>query len=420
MSCGPSSILPNGACSVLPDSPFDGQVFIDNQLVRWIYHKKSDSWDRSGSVEQIPLADENTVGYLRPRDKALLDSIPSNPGGFGIIADTKLIAKTPDNPDGVLQGDIILRSNSLDIQCVDIDEKPITRTPTQLECVAPIGPSPGLRFKLSQKFINSLILDMPGKTGAIGATGPKGPEGKVGYAGGPAGQQGQPGRDIDQLSELQGIIFRDLDGITDTAAVDMEIIPDPGGCRLVVTKAKLNVPGTSPARQVFVSRLDRDIIYSTDPNPLECDLTRLSEWRLSKGPDDTTPMNLNLLRLADTDDFSEPMSFNGNLTLKTFINGFVERYSELIRQADVEYGRQARQYVEQLDDKARRILSQLADELARCEFNLPATQYCITFQGCDQPDTPKPPPLSVNPGKTPPSRPPSDLPSIGGGIPGER
>jgi len=119
MNCEKSSILTNGQCSVLPISPTNGQEFVDGELVKWIYNSSIDLWERSGTVTTVPLASSTNVGYVSSRDKSLLDRVPPVPGGFGIITDTKLLLQSPSNPDGVIRGDIELRSDSLDIICVN-------------------------------------------------------------------------------------------------------------------------------------------------------------------------------------------------------------------------------------------------------------------------------------------------------------
>ena len=115
MNCGNSTLLPNGQCSVLPVIPTDGQIFIDKELVKWIYNAATDFWERSGTTASIPLVTATNAGYLSYSDKSLLDSIPAVPGSFGIITDTKLLLQSDSNPDGVIRGDIQLNSDSLDI-----------------------------------------------------------------------------------------------------------------------------------------------------------------------------------------------------------------------------------------------------------------------------------------------------------------
>lgn len=401
MDCGNSSILPNGRCSVLPTTPTDGQVFVDSELVKWIYNASTDLWERSGTVTTIPIASSDNIGYLSSRDKALLDKIPAVPGGFGIITDTKLVLQSQTNPEGVIRGDIELKSESLDIVCVGSDGiKLHCSTPSELECTSPTGKAPGLAFKLSKKFLDTFVVNMPGPQGKKGLTGDKGKTGKPGFSGGPPGITGLPGASIDELCRLTGISYRDIDGITEKAIVDLNIVDDNGrGCKLVVTKAKLNVPGDVPADKIIATPLVRNITYDPDPDPDNCDITRINQWKLVQNPGDTTPLNLSLLRLSrGAETVSDvPVGFNATLSLKKFVSDIIAEYQRRLQKIDKSYGKIAREYIQKIDDKARSILSQLANDLAMCEFNLPAVEYCITFTGCDQPPPPPPPPPPPSP-----------------------
>ena len=110
-----SSILPHDKCTILPIIPTDGQRFVDAQMVQWIFNAKFGVWERRGTVEDIPLATLDVSGYMSPQDKNMLDGVPAIGGGFGIITDTKLLLKSQTNPEGIITGDIVLRSESLDI-----------------------------------------------------------------------------------------------------------------------------------------------------------------------------------------------------------------------------------------------------------------------------------------------------------------
>lgn len=401
MDCGSSSILPNGRCSVLPVLPTDGQVFVDSELVKWIYNASTDLWEKSGTATTVPVATSDNIGYLSSVDKTLLDKTPAVPGGFGIITDTKLLLQSPTNPEGIIRGDIELKSESLDITCVGSNGLKLTcAVPPELECTTPTGTTPGLSFKLSKKFLDTFIVNMPGPQGKKGLTGEKGKQGKPGFSGGPPGIKGLPGSDIDELCKLTGISYRDLDGVTETAIVDLNLVDDNGhGCKLAVTKARLNVPGDVPADKVIATPLVRNIVYDTDPDPSVCNITRLDQWRLVQNPGDDTPLNLSLLRLSRGADSvsDEPVGFNTTLSLRKFISDIVSEYKRRLQKIDKEFGKIARDYIEKIDDKARSILSQLANDVAMCEFNLPAVEYCITFTGCDQPPPPPPPPPPPSP-----------------------
>ena len=72
--------------SSFPIRPFDGQVFIDAQRVRWIFNAEDKSWQKNGVETDIPLASDTQTGLLSAQLKQLIDGIPPKGGHFGIIA----------------------------------------------------------------------------------------------------------------------------------------------------------------------------------------------------------------------------------------------------------------------------------------------------------------------------------------------
>jgi hypothetical protein len=414
-----SSILPNNQATVLPFLPTDGQRFVDAQMVQWIYDGQEGIWEKRGTTDDLPLATSSQAGLLSPQDKSLIDGIPAVGGGFGIITDAKLLLQSSTNPEGVVTGDIKLKSESLDITCISTNR-------VKLDCVIPdtvlecsYGESdaeetPGLQFKLSDKFLDSLIIDVRGPTGKTGFTGDKGAQGEPGLSAGPQGDQGAQGDNTDEICTLDEIRYKDIDGITDTPIVGLNLIDDDGhGCKLIVTKAKINTEDGRPADKVITTSLSRSVIYGADPNPSEppepedpedptdptdppvilprafsdssCSYTRLDDWSLAKPAGDPSPLNLQLLRLSkgSNEVIDNPVGFNGTMTLEGFVGEIVAEYKDRLEKVDEQWGKQVREYINSLDDKARGILSGLANDLAMCEFDLPATEYCITFVGCE-------------------------------------
>ncbi len=400
-----STILSNGKCSVLPTTPTHGQVFVDSEFVRWIYNSKLKLWERAGTVDSIPLATTNSDGLMSASDKRMLDKVPAVGGSFGLVVDTKLLLQSPTNPEGVIQGDIQLKSESLDIICVGPDKVKLNcSVPPELECLSPNGEPPGLLFKLNDKFLDTLIVDLPGPLGKTGDTGDVGNQGNHGFSDGPKGDDGEQGESIDELCELTDLKYNDITGIADTAIVGMELIDDDGhGCKLIVTKSKLNVAEDEPAEKIIASAISRSVVYAPDPDADTCDITRLDDFTFAQPPGDTTPLNIQLLRLpkGSNEHEDEPIGFNGTMNLQGFVGDIVTEYKSRLTKLDETWGKQVKSYVESIDDKARGILSGLADDLAQCEFDLPAVEYCITFTGCGV--TPTPPPPSPPP--TPPPSP---------------
>ena len=102
----------------LPVNPTNGQVFIDSERIRWQFNADLEVWENVGTVEDLPLASDINDGLLSYQLQSILNKTPKVGGGFGIIVDTKLVLQTKENPEGVIYGDIVLRSESLDIVCV--------------------------------------------------------------------------------------------------------------------------------------------------------------------------------------------------------------------------------------------------------------------------------------------------------------
>lgn len=375
-----------GRNSVFPPLPTDGQVFIDSEFVRWQYDKEMDLWERSGTADSLPLATPVSSGLLSRQLKAALDSLPAVGGGFGLIVDPKYLLTSPTNPQGVVTGDIRLHSDSLVISCVAPSEVILDCViPPALVCEYPGGRVPALTFRVSEKFLSTLFVDLTGPKGKKGIVGDKGDRGEHGFSEGPRGNIGEAGDDIAELYELTNIVYNDIDGIADTAIVGLNLVDDDGhGCKLIITKAKLDIANDRPADKVAAMRLSRTLIYDPDPDAEDCDITRLDNWRLAQAAGDTTPLNLQLLRLPKGSNSreGEPVGFNGNLSLQDCVQAIVNEYKDRLTKLDESWGKEIKTYIEGIDDKARTILSDLAQQLTLCEFNLPAMEYCITFYGC--------------------------------------
>jgi len=385
-----STILPNDRNTWLPITPTNGQVFVDSEFVRWVYNLALDLWERSGTVNTIPLATNDTPGYLSSDDKRLLDNTPTIGGGFGLITDTKLLLQNPTNPEGVIQGDIELRSESLDITCAGVQGVKLECAPPGVfDCSAPTDDTVGLSFKLSDKFLDTLFVDFPGPMGKKGFTGKKGAQGDHGFSEGPKGNTGIVGESIDQLCELTGLTFTDKPGVTDEAIVDLKLLDNDGhGCKLIVTKSKINISNDDPADKLKTTAISRSLIYSEEP-VVDCDVSRLDDFSLIQPAGDITPLDVQLLRLPkgsnDRDDGS--VGFNGTMNLMAFATEIVDEYKDKLTKLDQQWGKQVKEYIQSIDDKARTILSTLADDLTQCEYNLPAVEYGIVFEACI-PDSP--------------------------------
>ena len=371
-----STILPNDRCSVFAATPTDGQIFVDSERVQWVYDAEASRWERFGTVETVPLADAENSGLMSASDKRLLDNIPAVGGGFGLIVDTKHILHSDANPAGVIQGDIKLVSDSLNIQCVDSSLEKITTTTftndcrpceTKTETEVDVISQPGLQFELNEKFLKTLLIDLPGPRGSRGLSGPEGFKGAEGPAEGPVGNQGLKGANADHKCELNGIKYEDLSGLTDSAIINMEMADV---CEIILTKAKLDV-SLDPADKIVATPATRSVTFGSSST---CDLTNMDNWSLTGGVD------MQLIRLAKGSQ-SDEMMFNA-MSLSDFVTDVVGHYKEKLVAIDEKWGKELKEFTESVDDKARGIISSLANDVSMCEFNLPATEYCITLEEC--------------------------------------
>jgi hypothetical protein len=365
---------------VLPVTPTDGQIFIDAERIKWIYNADNGVWDKAGTVETAPLANSIESGLMSSADKRLLDGVPIIGGGFGLIADSKLVLHSNSNPSGILQGNIKLVSDSLDIICVDsaLDPIPSSQTsPPQVisdEGNESPGELPGLMFKPSEKFLKTLMVDRPGPDGQKGLKGDKGTQGRDGLSDGPVGKVGKDGVSITEKCELVDVTYEDVTGTTTVGVVDISV---QDNCELVLIISPIGIDGESPSK-VIATPIDRSVVYEEDDDEEICDLARLDDWRIAGGPEEGEDA-VQLLRLADGNHSSE-VAFSGDMTLVNFVEDVVEHYKSKLISVNDDWGEELKEYIESVDDKARTIVSTLANQVSTCEFNLPAVEYCITIE----------------------------------------
>jgi len=67
------------------------------------------------------------------------------------------------------------------------------------------------------------------------------------------------------------------------------------------------------------------------------------------------------------------------MTLEDFVKDVVKDYKSKLVDINDNWGAELKKYIESIDDKARTIISALANKVSMCEFNLPAVEYCITI-----------------------------------------
>jgi len=411
--------------SLLPQNPFDGQIYVDlARATRWAYSKKYELWERQGIAEPPKPANETAIGTLSKADKAFLDTIQlDTPGSFSLIVDPKSSLLSSDG-DGLISGNIKIVSDSFDVNCTVFT--PLGKTPEAKACepssasLIPDGPQPpALNFSLSTNFLNSLVIDLPGPRGDRGPKGLIGPPGRHGYDFvGPPGLDGRSGVNGTTVYSLETILYEDFpDQLSDSAVADIALVSHAqGGKSLIFTKSQIDLANDS-ANRVAATLLQRYIEY---PNATaDCNNIRLSSWTLKQPLNDDTRLDLNILRLptgaGDSD--KEAVQLDSGVTLTQVINSVVDAYQKSLNEIDAALGKKTKAYIEAIDAQARTILSDLAGKLSEAEFSLPSQDFCLTFSGYGvpvAPDTgtpPRPSPTPPVPTPVPPVVPPPYTPT---------
>lgn len=281
------------------------------------------------------------------------------------------------NPSGVLLGDIVLVSESIDITCVNSDGDPLPQgcNVDKIYADDPDNP-PALNFRLNQNFLNNLCVTIPGCEGPRGERGEKGDQGAPGTGDGPTGDQGDPGEDAPLVGdEFAGIKLIELDDIFDTAVVGLEL--DAANGVLGVIKAKVRTPDdTTPADQVVSTPISRTIQF-TNPDTFDYQIL------MPPAGDPIGESDISLLKYPNkfVPDGENETTVN-RIMLTQLIDSIVAFYQGKLAEANDQFNQEIKEYVNNLDSQARTILANLADELARCEFELPI-EFCLGISPAD-------------------------------------
>jgi len=365
-------------CVKLPSAPFNGQIFIDYQRIKWRWDGTNKVWWRLGTADTIPLADDQTTGLLSSIDKVMLDSIPRVGGGFGFLVKPQLISQDICNPSGVITGDVTLHSESLLIECVDRDGLTLTGP---LSANDPLDvytdPVPGLRFSLSNEFLNTVCLEVYGGQGNPGDKGDRGAQGKSGYTNSPAGVKGDPGRDADTSHTFTGIKIIELTTVQDSAVVAVELNQDSG--IFSYTVAKMNVPENDvPADELVVLPTSRVLTWRTSGQ-----YRTLDDWVLSIPAGDLIDDDPELTLLQMAGDAHEGRSLEvSRINLSDWITQVTGYYKKILTHYETSWLSDIKEYVETRDRDARSLLGGLAHQLSECEWTRPL-QFCMGIHATD-------------------------------------
>lgn len=367
----------------LPAVPFDKQIYIDAQRIKWQWSVQSQVWCRVGPADTLPIADDTTIGLMTAVDKLLLDSVPEVGGGFGLIVAPQLILAAPENPTGAMQGDIVLCSESLNIDCVSASGFVLGEDGCGVcddigfdsQGNAILIAAPGLRFSLSQIFLDTLCIEVTGPQGPRGLKGSDGDKGLDGFSDSPIGDRGLSGFSIEEAHTFTGIKVVELEEIKDEAIVHMEL-NGPAGI-LSYTKSKMNVPeDDEPADQLVVTPINRALFYPLLADNPEEYLT-LDDWHLTIPSGDSLPDDTDILLLK----VDEKVAVGDVVEIKTvrlteLIKGVVDFYKGKLEEFDTAWLKEIKLFIEAKDAAARTILAAMAMRVAECEWQRPL-HFCI-------------------------------------------
>jgi len=362
-------------CVKLPNVPFNGQIFIDYQRIKWRWDSVNEVWWRLGTADIIPVADEETSGLLTRTDKVLLDSMPMVGGGFGLIVSPQMLLQAPWNPSGTIQGDITIHSDSLLVECVDRDGLTLTGPLSSNDPVDVYNdPVPGLRFSLSTEFLNTLCLEVYGSQGMAGERGDRGDLGRDGYTNSPPGEKGDPGRDALLSHTFTGIKIIELATVYDSAVVDLDLNEEAG--ILSYTVAKMNVPeNDEPADELMVIPTTRVLTWQTDGV-----YRTLDDWVLGIPAGDPLDENPDLVLLQMAPDAHQGRSIEvSRILLTDYIAQVTSYYKDILTQYETVWLAEIKEFIEASDHGARSILAGLAHQLSECEWTRPL-QFCLGIQ----------------------------------------
>lgn len=368
--------------SKLPPIVDDNQLFVDTDGNVWQYDEQTDSWDSRGPSIKLPLATESSPGLLSPQYKLLLDTISQFPGAFGIIVDKPV--------KQLIQGNVKLTSNSLDIQCLSASGNELN---PEFGCGNLIDVSCGIssdinnpttlpRFaiKLNQDYLEKLCIDLPAPKGKKGKKGNVGLQGQPGFGNGPKGQTGANGPNVSELLTLRNILFNDIPELSNNPIINLELIDEERGPYLRVTKSNTTLKANECAQRLLVNSVVRGINFTTELTD-GCTLNGMSDWVITKTGADPLPDNLFLLRLSDVID--ESCSTVITVSLAEYIESIINKYEQDIVKLNKNWSLKVKAHIDAIDTQARTILSELANDLAMCESELPATEWGLVFEQCE-------------------------------------
>jgi len=294
------------------------------------------------------------------------------------------------NPHGIISGNIELVSDSLDIKCVENKNGVLVDDACGVKDSDAVKNPRGISFSLKEEFLKTLCFNVPGCKGPSGKQGLKGNDGKPGTGDGPKGDVGTTGEDAIEEASFTGVKFVDLDDVYDTAVVGLELDADAG--KLHVVKSRMRVPiDGKPADQVIASGINRSVSFSEEflfdiVKPSIDPVSMDSKIGVTLGGDSAcffkSEYENDVLVAVLPKGFKSGCTEIGVRWLGDLLNDIANHFRQELLDASVTYDKQIKEHIVVKDEEAKKVLCELAQNLAECEWELPL-EFCIGLTGGD-------------------------------------
>ncbi len=251
--------------------------------------------------------------------------------------------------------------------------------PSPSPTIAP--PDAGIVISIADDFLDTFCMEIPGPMGRVGDVGDPGVPGKDGYTDGPPGEKGETGIDAVNPAIFTGIEIVESDDLTNSPVVSLEY--DSAKQRLTFTRSRVVVPDSNAPAEQFVVLPTQRKLYFPEVAPEAHNYITLDDWTLAAPADDPLVSSPDLILLRCPD-----QSYSGDvidvepIRLSDYLHKVTAAYKERLDALQAQWMEQARTYLMSKDATARQLLSDLAQQLAECEFGAPI-EFCLGIETTD-------------------------------------
>lgn len=327
------------------------------------------------------IGSQSTLILGNEQNYLLLDKeIIANDGDIYEIVDTKEY-----NSQGFIYGDLTINSDSINFNSqIGIDNsKECCYNEAQDKIV----------LSLNDDFTGGYCLEIPECKGEKGDKGPKGDSGVDGYdPNGPKGDPGDDGADATEIpSELGDVNITDVDELTTTAVVDLEL--DKTNGILYAVKSGVSLDNYDADRAV-VKPTYRDIeLIGNDEN-----------LKFKIIDDDNTEVDDDKLLVLKNEPIYDDYNTPKIVFFKDFVQMIIDNYTDQYLDIITKIKKNAIEFMNNKDKEVRTILANLAQQLTECQWQMPIDfSLKVSQVPCGAEEEGVPTPLSG--GECPPNQP---------------